>query len=67
MAEGRRRKDVAELARVSLPTEDRWLDRYADEGVAGLAERKRGAGPNRDGYSLDSIMGRHRSVWTAPA
>ncbi len=42
MAEGRRRKDVAELAGVSLPTVDRWVDRYADEGLAGLDERKRG-------------------------
>jgi transposase len=42
MAEGRRRKDVAELAGVSLPTVDRWVDRYAEEGLAGLDERKRG-------------------------
>lgn len=44
MAEGRRRKDVAELAGVSLPTVDRWVDRYAEHGLAGLEERKRGAG-----------------------
>ncbi len=43
MAEGRRRKDVAELAGVSLPTVDRWVDRYAVDGLAGLEERKRGA------------------------
>src|SRR3954452_8790143 len=42
MAEGRRRKDVAELAGVSLPTVDRWVDRYAAHGVAGLEEHKRG-------------------------
>ena len=36
MAEGRRRKDVAELAGVSLPTVDRWVDRYAEHGLAGL-------------------------------
>jgi len=42
MAEGRRRKDVAELAGVSLPTVDRWVDRYAEGGLAGLEERKRG-------------------------
>jgi transposase len=42
MAEGRRRTDVAELAGVSLPTVDRWVDRYAEQGLAGLAERKRG-------------------------
>lgn len=46
MAEGRRRRDVAELAGVSLPTVDRWVDRYAAEGVAGLDERRRG-GPRR--------------------
>ena len=28
-AEGRMRKDVGALAGVSLPTVDRWLDRYA--------------------------------------
>lgn len=43
MAEGRRRKDVAELAGVSLPTVDRWVDRFAADGLAGLDERKRGA------------------------
>ena len=42
MAEGRRRKDVAELAGVSLPTVDRWVDRYATDGLAGLEEHKRG-------------------------
>src|SRR3954452_14475059 len=34
MADGRRRKDVAELAGVSLPTVDRWADRYAADGLA---------------------------------
>jgi transposase len=42
IAEGRRRKDVAELAGVSLPTVDRWVDRYAAEGLAGLEDDKRG-------------------------
>src|SRR3954462_3734294 len=42
MAEGRGRKDVAELAGVSLPTVDRWVDRFAARGVAGLEEHKRG-------------------------
>jgi transposase len=42
MAEGRRRKDVAELAEVSLPTVDRWVERYAEHGLAGLEEHKRG-------------------------
>jgi transposase len=43
MAEGRRRKDVAELAGVSLPTVDRWVKRYAAEGLAGLDERSHAA------------------------
>jgi transposase len=38
MAEGRRRKDVAELAGVSLPTVDRWVVRYAAGGLAGLQD-----------------------------
>src|SRR3954470_24925664 len=38
MADGRRRKDVAELAGVSLPTVDRWVDRYAADGLAGLQD-----------------------------
>jgi transposase len=38
MAEGRRRKDVAELAGVSLPTVDRWVERYAHSGLAGLED-----------------------------
>jgi transposase len=43
MAEGRRRKDVAVLAGVSLPTVDRWVDRYADNGLAGLEDGSRAA------------------------
>jgi transposase len=43
MAEGRRRKDVAELAGVSLPTVDRWVDRYAAAGLAGLADASHAA------------------------
>lgn len=35
---------MAELAGVSLPTVDRWLDRYATDGLAGLEDHKRGAG-----------------------
>lgn len=34
--EGRRRKDIAELLGVSLPTVDRWKTRYSQHGVAGL-------------------------------
>lgn len=43
MLEGRRRVDVADLAGVSLPTVDRWVDRYAAEGVAGLLDRSHAA------------------------
>jgi transposase len=42
-SEGRTRKVVAALAGVSLPTVDLWVDRYVEEGVAGLSGRKRGA------------------------
>jgi transposase len=42
--EGRRRKDIAELAGVSARTVDRTKTRYAERGVAGLVERKRGGG-----------------------
>jgi transposase len=41
MAEGRRRKDVSVLAGVSLPTVDRWVGRYAADGVAGLQDASR--------------------------
>ncbi len=43
-AENRPKKEIAALAGVSRPTVDLWLSRYVDEGVAGLLERKRGAG-----------------------
>ena len=44
MAEGRMRKDVAELAGTSLHTVDRWVDRHARFGLAGLEDHKRGGG-----------------------
>jgi transposase len=44
MAEGRMRKDVGELARVSLPTVDRWVQRYERFGLAGFEEHQRGGG-----------------------
>ena len=43
-AEGRAKKEVAALAGVSRPTVDVWLGRYASDGIAGLADRPRGAG-----------------------
>lgn len=42
--EGRHRKDIAELAGVSLPTVDRWKTRYAERGLAGLTGEKPGGG-----------------------
>jgi transposase len=42
-AEGRQKQEVAALAGVSRPTVDLWLDRYACEGVAGLADRSHAA------------------------
>ncbi|MFE9404707.1 helix-turn-helix domain-containing protein [Streptomyces sp. NPDC006530] len=35
-SEGRRRKDIAKLLDVSLPTVDRWKRRYVELGLAGL-------------------------------
>jgi hypothetical protein len=43
-AEGRMRKDIGALTGVSLPTVDRWVDRYEQFGLAGLEDRKRGGG-----------------------
>jgi transposase len=42
--ERRPKKQIAELAGVSRPTVDMWLDRYAKQGLAGLLDRPRGAG-----------------------
>ncbi len=41
-SEGKRRKDVVELSGVSAPTVDRWLERYAAQGLAGLEGRTPG-------------------------
>lgn len=41
-SEGRRRKDIAELLGVSLPTVDRWKARYAQRGLAGLEGKRPG-------------------------
>jgi transposase len=43
MGEGRRRVETAALAGVSLPTVDRWVDRFEAEGVAGLLDRSHAA------------------------
>jgi len=42
-AEGRRKREIAELAGVSRPTVDAWLSRFEVGGVAGLVDRPRGA------------------------
>jgi len=42
--EGRRRKDIAELAGVAARTVDRTKTRYSEHGLAGLVEKKRGGG-----------------------
>src|SRR5947209_20256841 len=46
-AEGRLKKQIAELAGVSRPTVDLWLDRYEAEGLAGLVDRSHAAPPSR--------------------
>ena len=45
--EGRRRKDIAELAGVSARTVDRCKTRYAEQGLAGLGKRSAAAGRTR--------------------
>src|SRR3979411_2092003 len=42
-AEGRLKKQITELAGVSRPTVDLWLDRYEAEGLAGLIDRSHAA------------------------
>ncbi|MGO4463726.1 helix-turn-helix domain-containing protein [Streptomyces sp. M-16] len=46
-SEGRRRKDIAGLLGVSLPTVDRWKARYAEHGLAGLEGDRRGGARER--------------------
>jgi len=56
-AEGRRRNETAVLAGVSLPTVDRWLQRYADEGLAGLADLSHAAPREQvPGWVADRIV-----------
>jgi transposase len=43
-AERRQKQEIAVLAGVSRPTVDLWLERYVTDGVAGLLDRRRGAG-----------------------
>ena len=54
--EGRRRKDIAELAGVSARTVDRTKTRYAEQGLAGLvkeARRWKGPGAAADAWPGD--------------
>jgi transposase len=44
IAEGRRRKDIAEMAGVVPITIDRYKTRYAERGIAGLVNRRPGGG-----------------------
>ena len=53
-AEGRQKKQVAELAGVSRPTVDLWLGRYREEGLAGLLDRPHGAGREQVTASIRS-------------
>jgi transposase len=43
-AENRPKKDIAAMAGVSRPTVDQWIARYVEHGIAGLLDRKPGAG-----------------------
>ena len=52
--QGRRRKDIAELLGVSLPTVDRWKTRYAQRGLAGLVG-------DRPGRARDQVPARVRA------
>ena len=45
--EHRRKKDIAELAGVSRPTVDLWIERFARDGMGGLLDRPRGPGASR--------------------
>jgi hypothetical protein len=62
--EGRRRKDIAELAGVAPLTVDRCKARYAERGLAGLVEKRRG-GPRWGGHGRDA-RGRRAPSPTVP-
>ena len=55
-SEGRQKKEVAALAGVSRPTVDLWLSRYADDGLAGLLDRPRGAGREQVPASVRALI-----------
>jgi transposase len=62
-AENRPKQEIAVMAGVSRPTVNLWLARYADEGVAGLLERKRGAGREQvPGHIRARILAATRSA-----
>ncbi|WP_197672123.1 helix-turn-helix domain-containing protein [Alloactinosynnema sp. L-07] len=59
-AQGRPKVEISELAGVSRPTVDLWLDRFAAEGVAGLLDRPRGAGREQVPASIRARVGSAR-------
>jgi transposase len=46
-ADGHRKSDIARLLRTTRPTVDKWLDRYAQDGVEGLVSRTSPGGPRQ--------------------
>jgi transposase len=46
-ADGHRKSDIARLLRTTRPTVDKWLDRYARDGVEGLVSRTSPGGPRQ--------------------
>ena len=46
-ADGQRKSDIARLLRTTRPTVDKWLDRYAEDGVEGLVSRTSPGGPRQ--------------------
>ena len=46
-ADGHRKSDITRLLRTTRPTVDKWLDRYAQDGVEGLVSRTSPGGPRQ--------------------
>ena len=46
-ADGHRKSDIARLLRTTRPTVDKWLDRYAQDGVEGLVSWTSPGGPRQ--------------------
>lgn len=45
--EGRRKSEIAVVLKTTRPTVDKWIQRYEDHGVEGLANRKSPGGPRQ--------------------